>query len=91
MAFNVVVTKKDVFGSQRIAYGTFENTAGDSGGSLTTGLDVVDQLYLQHTDTAVVADAPVVNTTATPLPTADGNVTIVTAIDADGMWLAIGK
>ena len=67
--------------------GTFTNTSGSTGGDITTGLKTVVEFSLQHTGSAVVASAPVVNET---LPLADTAITIVTVADADGRWIAWG-
>jgi len=87
MAFSSTITATFVAGSKRIAFGTFTNASGDTGGDITTGLAVVDAMWLQYSGTAVVADAPVINETF-PLTTA---VTIVTVDNADGYWIAIGR
>jgi len=71
----------------RHSYGTFTNGGGDSGGDIVTGLHQVKTMYLQHTGSAVVASAPVVNET---LPANSGTMTIVTTAGADGVWHAFG-
>ena len=87
MAFASTITATFVAGSKRIAFGTFTNTSGSSGGDITTGLSVVEHFDLLHIGSAVVTNVPVVNETF-PITTA---VTIVTDADADGYWMAIGR
>lgn len=86
MAFSYTITSQTVFGDKRVVYGTFTNAGGSSGGDIETGLRIVDQMILQHTGSAVVTDAPIVNET---MP-CTGTVTIVTVADKSGTFLAIG-
>ena len=58
MAFTSVVTRQSVRGDKRVFHGTFENTGGDSGGDIATGLTVCEQIVLQHTGSSVVAISP---------------------------------
>lgn len=89
MAFSYTLTSIGVAGFFRISWGTFTNASSSTGGDIDTGLGVVNAMFLQHTGSAVVANAPVVNET---LPGATGSaMTIVTDADASGVWLAIGK
>lgn len=86
MAFAYTVDRTENFGSLTVKMGTFTNGAGDSGGNITTGLKQVVSMTLQSKGTAVVATAPVINETF-PI---SGAVTIVTALDEDGYWVAYG-
>jgi len=87
MAFAYTVDEETVFGNKRIKVGTFTNAGGDTGGDIVTGLNSVEFIQLQHTGSAVAANAPAVNET---LPLASGSVTVVTDDGADGVWFAIG-
>ena len=87
MAFASTITGTTVFGNKVVKFGTFTNGGSDTGGDIDTGLEVCEQLFLQQTGAAVVADAPVVNET---LPADGSAITIVTTADADGIWMAIG-
>lgn len=89
MAFAYTVDEiKEYMGTKKVASGTFTNTGGSTGGDIATGLLEVDDIYLQHTGSAVVASAPVVNET---LPNGPGDITIVTVADTAGTWKAFGK
>lgn len=74
-------------GDRKIVTGTFTNGGADTGGDIETGLSVVEHFQIQHTGSAVVASAAVVNES---LPLQSGTVTIVTVADADGTWIAYG-
>jgi len=87
MAFASAILGRSVFGDKSIVWGSFTNGAGDSGGDIETGLASVENIQLQHSGAAAVADSPSVNET---LPLASGDVTIVTTTGADGYWFAIG-
>ena len=87
MAFVSTQQGSTVIGNKRMAWGTFTNGGGDSGGEVETGLETVEAFDLQSSGSAVVATAPVYNET---LPLNGSSVTIVTAADEDGTWLAIG-
>ena len=87
MAFAYSITGTSYFGNKKIVYGTFTNGGADTGGDIVTGLTNCEAITLQHTGTAVVASAPVVNET---FPVAGGTVTIVTVADADGQFIAYG-
>lgn len=87
MAFAYTVKGKTVMGNKRVAWGTYSNGSGDTGGDIVTGLASVDTFSLQQTGSAVTTGAPVVNET---FPLASGTVTIVTDDNADGIWRAEG-
>lgn len=90
MAFSSTITDFSTFGNKRVAWGTFTNAGGDTGGVITTNLMTrIEYVDLQHTGTAVVADHPVVNGTF-PIASATGAFTIVTTDGADGIWYAEG-
>ena len=86
MAFSFTKTFECPVGAHRMTGGTFTNAGGTSGGDISTGLQKVDQLWLQQKAAAVVADAPAVSET---FPVVDP-VTIVTTANACGYWFAIG-
>ena len=76
-------------GSKERVYGTYASSAGATGGDIATGLQKVEGLFLQPTDSAVEANAPVVNETF-PVVNSGGLVTIVTDADEVGIWEAYG-
>lgn len=88
MAFSSAVTSPigTVFGNKRVVFGSYTNTGGSTGGSVSTGLDQVDVFFMQPTGTVVSANQPVVNGT---YPIA-GSVTIVTSANETGVWIAAG-
>ena len=75
-------------GNKRIAWGTFTNGGGDTGGDIDTGLEVVEFMILQTAGTGVSADQHAVNET---LPVDGSAITIVSTDGADGIWFAIGR
>ena len=89
MTFAYTKTKVISSGAARIAYGTYTNTDSGTGGSIDTGLAVVDNMQLTPKGSSVAGNAPVVNET---LPGLAGDaVTIVTDADEVGTWMAIGR
>ena len=87
MAFESEVTIRSVMGNKRVHFGTYTNGSGDTGGDINTGLRSCEFLSLQPGGSSAIATAPVVNET---LPVAGSAVTVVTADDEDGNWMAIG-
>jgi hypothetical protein len=87
MAFASAITKRTVMGNKRVHFGTYTNGSGDTGGNIDTGLRSCESIFLQPGGSAVIATAPVVNET---LPVAGSAVTVVTADDEDGTWMAMG-
>ena len=87
MAFTYTVNSPTDAAGKKIATGTYTSAGGSTGGDIVTGLRYVECVQLQSKGSAVVADAPVVNET---LPLSSGSVTIVTAANEVGNWLAIG-
>lgn len=89
MAFSYTIDSSisEVRGTKRRTSGTFTNADSSTGGDIDTGLEMCEKLILQHTGTAVVASAPVVNET---LPVDGSAVTIVTVANASGIWIAEG-
>lgn len=87
MAFSSTITDNGAMGNKKVNMGTYANGSGDTGGNIDTGLNVVEHIQLQPKGSAVIATAPVVNET---LPIAGNAVTIVTADNEDGYWIAYG-
>jgi hypothetical protein len=86
-ASTVLLETPTVFGNKKVVYGTFASSGGATGGDIATGLQVVENIILQHTGSSVSADAPAINET---LP-CGGDVTIVTTANTAGSWMAIGR
>lgn len=82
MAFSSSVTTSTIAGNKRLVFGTFTNADTDSGGSITTGLKVVDWFGLFPTSHVGATDAKVTISA--------GTVTLVTDNGLDGTWMAIG-
>lgn len=87
MAFTFTRTNDTVEGNLRFSYGTYTSAGGSTGGDIRTGLSKIDGLILQQNGAAVVASQAVVNET---FPMADP-VTIVTAANGTGYWMAWGS
>ena len=86
MAF-IVVNQSDAntnLGKLRVVIGTYENTAGSTGGEVTTGLSQVLGFFANN---KIAEKAARVNES---FPLQGGDVTIVTAADDDGHWIAFG-
>jgi hypothetical protein len=75
----------------KATFGTYTNGAGDSGGDIDTGLKKVYFMWLQSRGAAVSAEAPTINETINSPPIDGSAVTIVTTLDDDGIWMAVGK
>ena len=73
-----------MFGNKRIVFGTFVSDSGSTGGEVPTGLSAVDVLICMPT--ATVGGIRVNET----FPLASGSVTIESAPDESGVWMAIG-
>jgi len=87
MAFASAIVGQSVMGNKRIFWGTYTNGSGDTGGNINTGLQSCQSIFLQPGGSSVIATAPAVNET---LPIAGSAVTVVTADNEDGTWIAIG-
>lgn len=81
-----VIRQQGVVGHKREPYGTFSNNNNSTGGTINTGLHLVEHFQLQYTGDAAVAEAPSVNET---LPT-DGTIIIITTANKNGLWKAVG-
>ena len=88
MAFTNTVDGKTVIGNKWMAWGTYTNTGGSTGGDINAQLDIVDVMMLQQNKNAVIANVAVTNET---FPVDGTAVTIVTDADEDGYWWAIGR
>ena len=92
MAFAYTRTKMNIFGTKAVAWGTFTNANGDTGGDIDTGLRLCKDLQLMGNSTAVSASWAVVNESAMISgDSVDGSaVTIVTAAGVRYLrWIAI--
>lgn len=86
MAFTFSKDEDGVAGDLRVTGGTFISAGGSTGGDIYTGLQKAEGILLQQKGSAVVASQAVVNET---FPKVDP-ITIVTAADVSGWWLAFG-
>jgi hypothetical protein len=88
MAFAFTRDGKSVMGNKRVAWGTFTNASGDTGGNIDTGLVLVESMYFAGSGAGALTALPSVNET---LPASGGAITIVCADGEDGYWFAIGR
>jgi len=86
MAFSFTKDNESVAGDIRVTGGTFTNAGGSTGGDIRTGMGKTQGMILQQKGSAVIASQAVVNET---FPLGDP-LTIVTASDTSGYWLAFG-
>ena len=88
MAWSYTKTGSYVAGSKRFTFGTYANTAGDSGGLIDTGLERCDFFMAQPAQGAVVASANAV----VPATLLTGHVVqLITIVGNDaGIWWAFG-
>lgn len=89
MAFVSAIVSSGVQGNKRVIEGTYLNGGGDSGGDIRTGLQAVETLILIPTAAVVQPNRAVVNETF-PIANEFGDVTVVTDLDEDGIWIATG-
>ena len=87
MAFTQTTNLETHVGGIRRVSGNYTNTAGSTGGTIATGLSVVNAFHLQPVTTAVVTSFPVPNAT---FPQNSGNVVVVTTANEVGCWFAEG-
>ena len=88
MAFASTITHKSIVGDVLVIYGTYTSSSGGTGGDINTGMDVCYFIKLQKTGNAVSATVASANET---FPCAGKAVTVVTAADEVGTWMAIGE
>ena len=88
MAFTVTRDYVKVFQGigARVVVGKYVNSGGSTGGNIPTGLAMVYAMNLQPMGSSVLSAYPVVNQT---LP-ASGSITVITAANQTGYWMAIG-
>ena len=86
MAFTDAKTKSSIFGDKAVAWGTYVNDGGSTGGDIDTGLHMCEALFLIKNG-AAVGNSQAVNET---FPVAGSAVTIVTDANESGYWFAIG-
>ena len=78
-------------GGRRITYGSFTNGGSDTGGEISTGLNIVESFSITpYSATAVDANACVVNETFPLNGTGEQSVTIKCDSGISGYWRAIG-
>lgn len=87
MAFTSAVTYKDVWGTRRAHYGTYTSADGSTGGDVNTGLKRCEAFFMQAVGSSAIANAPALNET---LPVDGSAITIVTAANETGHWIAFG-
>ena len=86
MAWSCTIIKKNIFGTKKVVYGSW-NGAAVATGEIATGLKRVESCAVWHSGAAVEAAAATVNET---FPLAGGNVTVICTAGDTGYWLAIG-
>lgn len=89
MAFSSVTrTKRPAGGGRFNVTGTWANTDGSTGGTITgTGLTVIEHVSLTKTGAAVGTNDPAVNGT---FPISGSSFVLVTDADQSGSWQAYG-
>lgn len=89
MTFTSAITGKNlIFGSKKIAFGTYAVTGATTSGNVDTGLKSCEVFVLQPISTGVQANAPTYEET---LPADGSAITIHSDAIANGTWFAIGK
>ena len=86
MTLTQTVDRRTIVGNMRMLIG--HCTSDGTGGDVTTGLREVETFFIQHQDSSVEGNAPVVNET---LPLSGGDVTVVTDSGKSFTWMAIGR
>lgn len=81
MAF-ASTTLSTLIGNKRMKYGTFTNAAGDTGGTITSGLSNIEA--------ACAGISSHVGATHPKLATSGGTITLTCDDGVDGWWLAVG-
>jgi hypothetical protein len=85
MPFAFVKVGEYHIGGTRVSFGTYSNVSSGTGGTINTGLKVVQSISL----TPAAADSPYYTTTLPSMAT-DGAITIVTGSTIAGSWEAKG-
>lgn len=81
MAFSSGSQQFVSLGSKRCAVGTYTNTSGSTGGTITTGLNTIDYFNSNNNSQSATTNKAVIS---------GGSVTLTTVADEDGQWFAIG-
>lgn len=89
MAFTSTITQQFVVGDRVCHIGNYVSDDGSTGGDIATGLRSVDSISVQQRGGAAAA-APAVNENIHQ-GAVGGAVTIVTAANATGSWIAFGR
>ena len=85
MALSSTITDAKSGASLKFVYGSFTQAAGDLGGDISTGLNVVRYFGFSITS-HIGTQVPKVTFT-----TSSGTVTIVTSDDVEARWFAFGE
>ena len=91
MAWSSAIVRKFRWGRNKVHFGTFTNTAGSTGGDIDTGLDLCDFLIPFELKATAPADMIGLNEDFSGGPILGNAITIVTAADVDGYWIAVGR
>lgn len=81
MAFTSTITNQTAAGGMAIVYGTFTNTAGSTGGQISTGLNNILMFSSSNNSQAATTNS---------ISVSRGTVTLTTVADEDGYWKAEG-
>lgn len=90
MAFSFVLHKRALIGDLWIAFGTYTNTGGSTGGVIKTGLSKIWLLTTFPVGGAPTAQ-PYVNETFSSTEPILGSATVVTGANETGFWFALGE
>jgi len=90
MAFTSAITHRSQLfrGGLLVNYGTYTNTDASEGGDIDTGMDRCLFIKLTALSDTVALTIPSVDET---FPCEGHAVTVATAADEDGVWMAIGE
>jgi hypothetical protein len=94
MTFSFSIIKKSIFGGLRVAFGTFTNTDGSTGGTIDLSgyVHYITHVSLQHTGSSAVSEAPAINETDVGIPPRinGSSFKIVTKANTNGIFIATG-
>jgi uncharacterized SAM-binding protein YcdF (DUF218 family) len=88
MGFTFTVTDRIILGDMVQTYGTYTSDGGTAGGDIDAAMDECFFIKLEVPGAAVVAAQSVANET---FPCDGHAVTVVTAANESGRWIAEGK
>jgi hypothetical protein len=94
MTSSHTIIKKTIFGTQRVAFGTFISDAnGDCEVDLSGFMNCIETATIQHTGSSVVADSPAINESFVGIPPSTNKPTfkIKTTPSKTGLWIALGR